>query len=363
VADLRDCNGCALLTAWIVREGVAPVAAAGWAARRGDGQWEVAAGGATRAFFDLASLTKPMTALAVARASLEKRRLGTTLAMARGTPSEDATLELLLAHRAGLAANLPLFRPLQGGRGVEVDEALKEAARARRADAMGPIPAGGFPPVYSDLGYILAGQAVASALGVSDAGEAIAKQVVEPLGLSLELGTARALEAPLGPAHFAERAVATEVVPWRGGEIRGRVHDDNAFALTGAGGSGHAGMFGTVGSVLAFGVAALDAIARGRGPLATEDDLDWVVRPRHGGTLRAGFDGKTDGGGSMAGDRCGPRTFGHLGFTGTSLWIDPDAEAVVVLLTNRVHPTRESAGIRGARPRAHDELFALALGA
>jgi CubicO group peptidase (beta-lactamase class C family) len=118
-----------------------------------------------------------------------------------------------------------------------------------------------------------------------------------------------------------------------------------------------------VGSVLAFGVAALDAIARGRGPLATDDDLDWLVRPRQGGTLRAGFDGKTDGGGSMAGDRCGPRTFGHLGFTGTSLWIDPDAEVVVALLTNRVHPTRESSGIRAARPRAHDELFALATGA
>ena len=60
-------------------------------------------------------------------------------------------------------------------------------------------------------------------------------------------------------------------------------------------------------------------------------------------------------------ERAGPRTFGHLGFTGTSLWIDPDAEAVVVLLTNRVHPTRDSTAIRAARPLAHDELFALAL--
>ena len=67
-------------------------------------------------------------------------------------------------------------------------------------------------------------------------------------------------------------------------------------------------------------------------------------------------------GGSSAGARCGPRTFGHLGFTGTSLWIDPDAEAVVVLLTNRVHPTRDNAGLRAARPIAHDALFALAAG-
>ena len=339
------------------------MAAAGWAARNGEGRWELSAGGATDAFFDLASLTKPMTALAIAHAGLQKRRLGALLTPASATPSEDATLELLLAHRAGLEANLPLFRPLADGGKVDVNEALKQAASARRPDAPGVIPPEGFSPLYSDLGYILAGQALAGSVGVRDAGDAIARLVVEPLGLSDELGSARALEAGGDKVGFGRRVVPTEVAAWRGGEIRGRVHDENAFALTGDGGSGHAGMFGTVGSVLAFGVGALDAIARGRGPLATDDDLDWLVRPRHGGALRAGFDGTSDGGGSMAGTRCGPRTFGHLGFTGTSLWIDPDAEAIVVLLTNRVHPTRESAGIRGARPRAHDELFAAALGA
>ena len=75
--------------------------------------------------------------------------------------------------------------------------------------------------------------------------------------------------------------------------------------------------------------------------------------------MRAGFDGKSESG-SSAGDRAGPRTFGHLGFTGTSLWIDPDADAVVVVLTNRVHPTRENVAIRAARPAVHDALFALA---
>ena len=82
-------------------------------------------------------------------------------------------------------------------------------------------------------------------------------------------------------------------------------------------------------------------------------------RPAAGGTLRAGFDGKSAEG-SSAGALAGPRTFGHLGFTGTSLWIDPDARAVVALLTNRVHPTRDHVAIRAARPRAHDALFARA---
>jgi CubicO group peptidase (beta-lactamase class C family) len=87
--------------------------------------------------------------------------------------------------------------------------------------------------------------------------------------------------------------------------------------------------------------------------------LEWLVRPRPGGTLRAGFDGKSDEG-STAGVRLGPRTFGHLGFTGTSVWLDPDAEIVVALLTNRVCPSREARStraIREERPRAHDSLF------
>jgi CubicO group peptidase (beta-lactamase class C family) len=350
-----------------VADGVAPNAAAGWAARRGDGQWELSAGGDTDALFDLASLTKPLTAMAVARTeargqALRGLELGQILATARGTPSEHVTLELLLAHRAGLEANLALFRPLQEGREVVLDEALNEAARARRTDAQGDVPRSGFAPVYSDLGYLLVGEALVRETAAADMGEVLAKLIVEPLGLGDVLGSARALEARGERVRFAERVVPTEVVAWRGGEIRGRVHDENAFALRGDGACGHAGMFGTVSAVLSFGVAALDAIARGRGPLAIDDDLEWLVKPRSGGTLRAGFDGKSEGGGSSAGTRCGPRTFGHLGFTGTSLWIDPDAEAVVVLLTNRVHPTRDNATIRAARPAAHDALFALAAG-
>jgi CubicO group peptidase (beta-lactamase class C family) len=364
---VKGVRSSAEVAARIVAEGIAPNAAAGWAARRSDGRWELSAGGDTDAFFDLASLTKPLTAMAVARSNahqgaLRGLKLGAILPPARGTPSENVTVELLLAHRAGLEANLPLFRPLQEGRVVVLDEALTEAARARRTDAEGDVPRSGFGPVYSDLGYLLAGEAIVRATGAADVGEVLTKLVVDPLGLGETLGSARALGALGDRVRFTERVVPTEVVDWRGGEIRGRVHDENAFALRGDGACGHAGMFGTVEAVLAFGVAALDAIARGRGPLAIDDDLEWLVRPRPGGTLRAGFDGKSEGGGSTAGTRAGPRTFGHLGFTGTSLWIDPDAEAVVVLLTNRVHPTRDNAAIRAARPRAHDALFALAAG-
>ncbi|MDF2695705.1 MAG: hypothetical protein K0S65_4088, partial [Labilithrix sp.] len=264
------------------------------------------------------------------------------------------------AHRSGLEAHLPLHEPLLEGKPLDRPAALRRAADARRPDARGPFTAEGFAPVYSDLGFALVGEALARAERVVDAGEAIERLVVEPLGCA-DLGTARSLAAR--DVDFGRRVRPTEVVAFRGGEVRGAVHDENAWALTGMGGSGHAGMFGTVDALLSFGCAALDAIERSAGPLVPDApasrDLGWLVRPRPGGPLRAGFDGKSAVG-SSAGERAGPRTFGHLGFTGTSLWMDPDAGVVVVVLTNRVHPTRENVAIRAARPVVHDALFTLA---
>jgi CubicO group peptidase (beta-lactamase class C family) len=339
----------------IVREqGVSPQAAAGVASRDAQGPWVREVGGEAEVLFDLASVTKPMTAVAVARTrGLERETLGALVAEARGTPSQDVPVELFLAHRAGLEGHAALFEPLLRGQVVDKAEALRTAARARRQDAVGRFPPEGFAPLYSDLGYALAGEALARATQARDAGEAIARLVLDPLGVSRQAGTVRELEG----ARVARPFAPTETVAWRGGPVVGAVHDENAWALTGKGGSGHAGIFGTVHAVLAFGEAVLDAVERG--------ELGWLVRERPGGTLRAGFDGKSVEG-SSAGTRMGPRAFGHLGFTGTSLWIDPDARVVVALLTNRVCPTREHLAIRTARPWAHDALFergiALALG-
>jgi CubicO group peptidase (beta-lactamase class C family) len=351
----------------IVRQGVAPDAAVGWAARRGL-RWDTGYGfaGSVDPIFDLASVTKPMTAVAFARAGLDRRTtLGAVLEEARGTASADVPLELLLAHRAGLEAHLPLHEKLLLGGEVDAATVLRIVADARRADAAGPVPEAGFPPIYSDLGYILAGEVLARSQHARDAGEAIEWLVVDALSASagpVELGTARSLVAQ--GIGFEERARKTEVVAWRGGAVRGVVHDENAWALTGSGGSGHAGMFGTAPAVLAFGCAVLDSL-KGRGGAFGDTDLSWLVAPRPGGTLRAGFDGKSppeSGQRSSCGARCSAATFGHLGFTGTSLWIDPEADAVVTLLTNRVHPTRDNDAIRTARPGAHDQLFALAAG-
>jgi CubicO group peptidase (beta-lactamase class C family) len=346
-------------------QGVSPLAAAGVAVQGAGGGWAEETGGDEGVFFDLASVTKPMTAVAAAMAGLREQVLGSLVADARGTPSDDVSVELFLAHRAGLEGHIPLYEPLLRGETVDRRAALRTAARARRPDAQGRPPQEGFAPVYSDLGYALAGEALARAAGARDAGEAIDRLVLLPMGIAGEAGTVRELRSRGITGPFAP----TETVAWRGGPVVGAVHDENAWALTGEGGSGHAGVFGTVRAVLAFGKAVLAASQRG--------ELEWLVRERPGGTLRAGFDGKSADGStagpkgtvatrSSAGARMSLRAFGHLGFTGTSLWIDPDARVVVVLLTNRVCPTRKHLAIRAARPWAHDALFergmALALG-
>jgi CubicO group peptidase (beta-lactamase class C family) len=348
----------------IVREKVAPMCAAGFATRKKG----ICVGGSADTFFDLASLTKSMTAVSIARSSLDRRaRLDSILPELADTASASAPIELLLAHRAGLEAHVQLWLR----ENMQPAQMLREAANSRRSDAAGSIPIEGFPPVYSDLGYMLAGAALARHEKTIDAGAAIERLVVAPLKLEKKLGTARSLEN--NSVDLIANAAPTEDAPWRGARlvgnhearapegrtvVRGLVHDENAWALTGKGGSGHAGMFGTIDAVLKFGLAILVDLDRTE-PVPPDENLDWLVRERPGGTLRAGFDGKSKSG-SSAGNVAGPRTFGHLGFTGTSLWIDPDAGAVVALLTNRVHPTRENTAIRDARPIAHDALFSAA---
>lgn len=364
-----------LLRASIVTPGVAPAAAAAIAFRVGNAWQLVCAAAGQRSPshpepvtpqspFDLASVSKPIVAAALVRlarvglARVEGWSLGAPLAEllpeAQSTPTAECSLESLLAHRAGLVAHRSLFSELEAQRPIERSRLIRRAADARRPECTGAPAETPEAAVYSDLGYLLAGAAAERAFE-RPLDALVAAQIAAPLNLSL--GSARQWRA-LDPS-FATQVVPTEVVPWRGGELVGVVHDDNAWAFAGHGLSGQAGLFGTAEAVARFGIAMLDSLARRDHAWLDYESARLMTRERPGGALRAGFDGKSSSG-SSAGERAGPLTFGHLGFTGTSLWCDPDRARVAVLLTNRVRYGPDRSAICRARPLVHDALFALA---
>ncbi|NUO54611.1 MAG: beta-lactamase family protein, partial [Polyangiaceae bacterium] len=307
--------------------------------------------------FDLASVTKPIVALSLVRLVRERRirleeSLGSIVPELASTFAGALPIELLLAHRAGLAAHIELFAPLRDGRNVDREASIVRAADSRRPECVGTSPPEGYPPVYSDMGYLLLGLAIERRAG-APLDEIVEREVLAPLSLSGRIGSARQLRAR--QSEFDRVVAPTEDVAFRGGVVRGVVHDENAFALYGDALAGHAGLFGDARAVLMIGEALLRAVTTDDGWLGPED-LAPLIRPRPGGTLLAGFDGKSAESPS-SGSKLGPRTFGHLGFTGTSLWIDPEASFAGVLLSNRVHPTREHIAIRKARPAVYDALF------
>ena len=348
---------------FVILPEVAPAAvvATGWPGPAG---FEFAQGAAFKdegrgadeqAYFDLASLTKSFMAATLARLVQRRRlafdtRLRDLLPEAAGSATGESSIALLLAHRAGLEAHRTLFAPLLGGLPFDRAAAIREAVHGRRPECADPPPAGGHPPVYSDLGFALVGLAV-ERLEQLPLDQVVDREVCAPLGLSV--GSARILRAR--DRGFNARCMPTETVAFRGGEVHGIVHDENAWALSGHGLSGHAGLFGTAAGVARFGAALLDA-KRGRSAWLEPKSLAPLLEERPGGTLRAGFDGKSADQ-SSAGTLIGERSFGHLGFTGTSFWCDPDADRVLVLLTNRVCPTRNNPRIRAARPAINDALY------
>jgi CubicO group peptidase (beta-lactamase class C family) len=345
----------------VVDAGVARAAALGVGVWSSEG-WKVEVGACghtgvaavdEHTVFDLASISKSFLATTYAR--LEERDLvppgplAAHLTELSATWAAESSLESLLSHRSGLAAHATLFAPLECRRPFVRARALRVAANAaQRADSRAGES---FPALYSDLGYLLAGAAISRSRALPlDA--LVAAEVSRPLGLTVR----SALQWQRAQEDFGLRVAPTENVPFRGGELRGVVHDENAWALAGHGFAGHAGLFGTVRDVLAFGMALLDGLSGRHSQWLRPATLAELVRERAGGSLRLGFDGKSAER-SAAGVSASALTFGHLGFTGTSFWCDPMADAVTVLLTNRVCPTRENNAIRGCRPVVHDALF------
>jgi CubicO group peptidase (beta-lactamase class C family) len=268
--------------------------------------------------FDLASVTKLLaTARLLARAVDEgvvhldecpwPRWPGVTVAHA-------------LRHDGGLVAHRPFFETarargvagLRQGYDVVVDAVF----------ATPPEAAPGARTIYSDLGFIALGDLLQQRRG-----RRLEDQLVDVVPSGSGLRFVRLADD--GYHKALPKVAPTERCPWRRRVVQGQVHDDNAYAMGGV--AGHAGLFGSLQDVEAAALTLLHEV-QGTGLLSS-----WAQVP---GLRGLGFDKATPGG--STGDVLGPRTVGHLGFTGTSVWLDPDLDggAVFVLLANTVHPAR-----------------------
>jgi CubicO group peptidase (beta-lactamase class C family) len=181
----------------------------------------------------------------------------------------------------------------------------------------------------------------------------VAREITEPLGIAGDMFFPAALP-PDRRAQIVREAAPTEWCEWRGRLIRGEVHDENSAAFGGV--AGNAGLFGTARGVATFGRAVLDSLL-GRGSFLPKHLVEHALAPIEGTTIRLGWDAKSAEN-SSAGRRVSAKAFGHLGFTGTSIWCDPDRDIVIVLLTNRVHPSRANERTKGFRPGFHDGVLA-----
>lgn len=285
--------------------------------------------------FDLASLTKPMATAAIAMVLVGDRRLALDAPAARWlpVPSPDITVAHLLGHAAGYPPHVKLYERIWAG---DLDGAPDARAALVTMACTTPLEAApGTRAAYSDLGYITLGALLERATDRSLA-ELLAL-VTAPLGLDATGYVDLTVPRP----GFASAPVATELDARRG-LVAGEVHDENCHA--GGGIAGHAGLFAPIGDVARFAAALARAAHEPVGRLRPDVVTRFITcAAAPASSWRLGWDTPSPVAGvSHAGDAW-PRTHavGHLGFTGTSMWLDQARSRWVVLLTNRVHPSRD----------------------
>lgn len=304
--------------------------------------------------FDLASLTKPLCTTLCILHLIGQGRLAlnsTCQSMLEAHVPADKrgiTISHLLGHCSGLPSYLPYFQgfhPVSGRENMQaiLDLILKEPLQN----------APGTTRLYSDLGFILLAAIIENSAGIR-LEEVFRRVIADPLHLSAAL---RFLPLNVSTTVSRRSIAATENCSWRRKIVQGEVHDEHCWLMGGV--AGHAGLFGTAEGVLRLCEGILDAW-KGRGALpGIEHRLMQRALATPNGKVscrRLGFDTPTPGR-STSGRFFSPRSAGHLGFAGTSFWIDPDKEVVMVLLTNRIHPTRTNEKIKEFRPLFHDILM------
>lgn len=290
--------------------------------------------------YDLASLTKVIGVTTAMMIAVDEGRIALDAPVRTYVPAfagggrDSVTVRHLLVHASGL----PAWRPLH-------QETSSRADAFALADTTSLATPLGAEEVYSDLGIIVLTQALEGIYGIR-LDSLLEGRVFAPLGMRDT--------RYLPPVEWLPRIAPTERDPWRGRVLRGEVHDENAARLDGV--SGHAGLFSTADDLLVFGEWLLDRWA-GRRPadrggaggsaapfLVSEQTVRTFAERQNlvaGSTRALGWDTPSEGG--SAGSLTARTSIGHTGFTGTSIWIDPTRDLVIVVLSNRVHPTRDNA--------------------
>lgn len=296
--------------------------------------------------FDVASLTKVVATTAMAMILYERGLfeldapiIGTIpefFADSCGEPDPrrgNVTFRMLLAHCSGLPAYEKLFLKAHS---------RQELLRAAFTTSLSADP--GTRAEYSDIGFIVLGAAL----------ERLAEESLETFCQREIFGPLAMTQTTFNPPSDVRPRIpptADEREGWRKRIIQGEVQDENAFVLGGV--AGHAGLFSTAQDVATFAQATL----HGGSPMLRSETVSLFTRRESSppGTSRAlGWD--TPSTPSQSGKYFGPNSYGHLGYTGTSLWIDPDRELSVTLLSNRTWPDRSSQAIQQLRPKFHDAI-------
>ncbi len=291
--------------------------------------------------FDLASLTKVIATTTMAMILYERGLLDIDVPVAGILPEfakgdarrRDVTIRMLLAHSSGLPAYERLF---------ERARAREELVAAAIATPLVAEP--GTRAEYSDIGFIVLGEAL-QRLADEPLDSFCRREVFGPVGMRHAMFNPPADIRPEVPPTENDHAFRHRVV-------QGEVHDENAWVMNGL--SGHAGLFAPAFDVALFANAMLNRGA----PLVRSDTLRLFFRRDadvSGSSRALGWD--TPSQPSQSGRYFSAQSVGHLGYTGTSLWIDPERELAVVLLTNRTWPDRSSQQIKEARPRFHDAVI------
>lgn len=302
-----------------------------------------------RTVYDLASLTKVVALTTLTMMAVDEERISLDdpvqkyLPAFEGPNKAEVTIRHLLTHSSGLRAHRPLWQEAP-----TADSAVSLVL----STPLDTVP--GTRAVYSDLGAIILTRLIEAVYGES-VDWLFARRVAGPLKLT---GTRFR-----PPASWLNRIAPTERDPWRGRIVHGEVHDENAAFLGGI--SGHAGLFGTAEDLLGFGEWLLAARSgatsrRIRGPRLGAAVVREFTRRQDvvpGSSRALGWD--TPSAGSSAGNRLSAESFGHTGFTGTSIWIDPTRRLVVVLLSNRVNPTRDNPRLAPLRGLVADRVVSV----